>query len=248
MAVTDPYKTLGLSYGADDETVKKAYRTLAKKYHPDLNPGDAGAAKRMSEINAAYDMIRNGWTPSAAAPERPYGAPEREAYPGAGGAAPADPLEELLRQFGFRVYRSDGAGGYGGDPFESETYGAGDLYITVRRLLTLGRAYDALTLLSRSPERDAEWYYLSAAAHYNLGDSLTALSHARQAVQMEPDDPEYAELLRRIEADRSDYDEQSERYGKRGRVKNPCLWCCIGNFFVNLFANLFCGRGWGFCC
>ena len=49
----DPYQVLGLERGASDEEVKKAYRRLAKKYHPDANPGDAEAARKMQEINAA---------------------------------------------------------------------------------------------------------------------------------------------------------------------------------------------------
>ena len=49
----DPYKVLGLSPGASDEEVTKAYRKLAKKYHPDLNPNDKETAKKISEINAA---------------------------------------------------------------------------------------------------------------------------------------------------------------------------------------------------
>ncbi len=55
--VQDPYKILGVSPSASDEEIKKAYRTLAKKYHPDLNPGDEVAAQRMNEINAAYDIL-----------------------------------------------------------------------------------------------------------------------------------------------------------------------------------------------
>lgn len=55
----DPYKVLGLSPDASDEEVKKAYRRLAKQYHPDLNPGDPVAAKKMQEINAAYEQIKN---------------------------------------------------------------------------------------------------------------------------------------------------------------------------------------------
>jgi len=55
----DPYKVLGLSPDASDDDVKRAYRLLAKKYHPDMNPGDAHAAKMMNDINAAYDQIKN---------------------------------------------------------------------------------------------------------------------------------------------------------------------------------------------
>lgn len=53
----DPYRTLGVSPSASDEEVKKAYRALAKKYHPDVNASDSGAEARMKEINEAYSTI-----------------------------------------------------------------------------------------------------------------------------------------------------------------------------------------------
>ena len=57
--ISDPYKVLGVSPDASDEEIKWAYRKLAKQYHPDLNPGDEVAAKKMQQINAAYDQIKN---------------------------------------------------------------------------------------------------------------------------------------------------------------------------------------------
>ena len=65
--MNDPYKVLGVSPDASDEEIKKAYRRLAKKYHPDLNPGDKVAAQKMQEINAAYEQIKN---PEKAAPNQ----------------------------------------------------------------------------------------------------------------------------------------------------------------------------------
>ena len=53
----DPYRVLGVSPQASDEDIKKAYRALAKKNHPDVNNGSAEAETRMKEVNEAYSMI-----------------------------------------------------------------------------------------------------------------------------------------------------------------------------------------------
>ena len=57
--LTDPYQVLGISRDASQEEIKSAYRRLAKKYHPDLNPGDQEAARKMQEVNAAYEQLTN---------------------------------------------------------------------------------------------------------------------------------------------------------------------------------------------
>ena len=56
----DPYQVLGVSRDASEQEVTAAYRKLAKKYHPDLNPGDASAQKKMAEVNVAYEEIKSG--------------------------------------------------------------------------------------------------------------------------------------------------------------------------------------------
>ena len=54
----DPYSVLGVSPNATDDEIKEAYRKLAKKYHPDINPDKKLAEEMMKEINLAYDTIK----------------------------------------------------------------------------------------------------------------------------------------------------------------------------------------------
>ena len=59
MAYIDYYKILGISKNATPDEVKKAYRKLARKYHPDVNPGDKEAEKKFKEINEANEVLSN---------------------------------------------------------------------------------------------------------------------------------------------------------------------------------------------
>jgi DnaJ-class molecular chaperone len=59
MAGNDYYQVLGISRTASEKEIKQAYRRLARKYHPDLNPGDKSAEARFKEINAAHEVLSN---------------------------------------------------------------------------------------------------------------------------------------------------------------------------------------------
>ena len=83
----DYYEVLGISKTADDAEIKKAYRVLAKKYHPDMNPGDAEAEKKFKEASEAYAVLSD--------PEK------RRQYD----------------QFGHAAFEGGGAGGFGGFDF-----------------------------------------------------------------------------------------------------------------------------------
>ena len=74
----DPFEVLGVARDADEETLTKAYRKLARQYHPDTHPDDPVAERRMKEINAAYEQIKDiraGRTPDPSRPgtgENPF--------------------------------------------------------------------------------------------------------------------------------------------------------------------------------
>lgn len=57
--MADYYQTLGISRDADEKAIKQAYRSLARKYHPDLNPGDEQAEARFKKINEAHEVLSN---------------------------------------------------------------------------------------------------------------------------------------------------------------------------------------------
>src|SRR5574344_2141823 len=73
----DLYQTLGVSKTASAEDIKKAYRNLAFKYHPDRNPGDKSAEEKFKEINAAYSILSDE---SKRAQYDRYGTSENDPY------------------------------------------------------------------------------------------------------------------------------------------------------------------------
>src|SRR4030042_2120048 len=89
MAAKDYYQILGVKRDAPAKEVRQAYRRLARKLHPDVNPGDKAAEARFKEVNAAYEVISD--------PEK------RKKYDRYGEHwEPADQIEAAQRQSGFR--------------------------------------------------------------------------------------------------------------------------------------------------
>ena len=224
----DPYKVLGVSPGASDEEIKKAYRRLAKKYHPDLNPGDAEAARKMKEVNAAYEQIKN---PEKARQNTAGSYGNTGGYGGAGGYSQYDPFG------GF------GGWSYGGyqQPREEPT---GDNYQrAAENYIRFRRYQEALNALLNSTDRNARWYYLSALANNGLGNQVTALEHIRRAVSMEPDNQEYLNALDQIEHGGTAYRQQAGNFRGFEMRGDPCMHLCLC-----YLANIFCCGGRGFFC
>jgi molecular chaperone DnaJ len=100
------YKTLGVSKGASDEEIKKAYRKLARKYHPDRNPDDKGAEEKFKEISAAHDVLAD--------PEKRKEYDQGGQFAGFGGGGGGNPFAGGQNPFGGGAQ----AGGFG-DIFSS---------------------------------------------------------------------------------------------------------------------------------
>ena len=237
----DPYEVLGVKRGASEEEITKAYRRLAKKYHPDLNPGDAAAAQKMSEINAAYDLIKSG---NADKFTGGYGTSRSGSYQGGYGSTGSQQGSYSYNPFG------------GFNPFE-RAYSYGDAYGTddrsrmeaVRVLLNNGRYHQALSLLSFIGARSGRWYYYNAIANFGVGQRIAALESARTACEKEPMNEEYRALFEKLSEEAKAYREKSEGYGRpRFRLPNTCLWCFILDCLCMIFGG---GNGclpFMFCC
>ena len=124
MEFKDYYKTLGVNKSSSEKEIKQAYRKLARKYHPDVNPGDKQAEQRFKEINEAYEVLGDpakrrkydelGANWRAYEQQAAHGAPG--GWPGAGGATYRTVTPEAMQDI------------LGGDPFSDffQTFFGGD--------------------------------------------------------------------------------------------------------------------------
>ncbi len=85
MAERDPYQVLGVSRGASDAEIKKAFRKLARQFHPDRNEGSTSAESRFKEVQAAYDSIGTAPARRKHEQEQMFGARGGSPYGGMGG-------------------------------------------------------------------------------------------------------------------------------------------------------------------
>ncbi len=98
MSKRDYYEVLGLARGAGDQEIKSAFRSLAKKHHPDYNQGDASSESRFKEINEAYEVLKD---PQKRAAYEQYGHAAFEGGGGPGGFGPefASSMEDIFENF-----------------------------------------------------------------------------------------------------------------------------------------------------
>lgn len=259
----DPFAVLGISPGASEDEIKSAYRKLAKKYHPDLNPGDKIAEQKMRDVNEAYAealKIKKGGGSYTSGYGNSTSHASSSGYTGSTGASNS--------YGGYNGYSWGNSNhqqssydewnpfaGFGFDPFSASgsarefqtrfrNYSNPDLQ-TAAEYLRAKRYNEAMNILNRIPRHDADWYALYAQADLGLGNRVSALDHARKAVEMAPNDIDYRNLLNSIESGRENYRQQSGRYDFKSILcNNPCLSCLAINMLCNCcLGGSCCGRG-----
>ena len=206
--VQDPYKVLGVSPDASDEEIKKAYRELTKKYHPDRNPDNPAAAEKMNDINAAYDAIKNGT------------AQQQYAYQQGGYQQQyQDPFQWGPFGYGFSGYQ------------QARQQTERSEYTAARNFIRNGMYREALNALSgvREEERDGRWYYLCAVANFYLGSRMAALEQAKKAVELEPNNEEYRQLLSQLQSSGDYYTNYTTSYRSDFGLGRMCLTMLAAN-------------------
>ena len=154
MEFIDYYKVLGVSEKATEKEIKSAYRKLARKYHPDLNPGDAGAEQKFKQVNEAhevlsdpekrkkYDQYGKDWQHAqefekARKARRPTGDTGQYTYSSGAGSDFSDFFESMFGGFGSR--QGGRSRGFKGQDFNATLeLDLRDAYTTHKRTLTLG--------------------------------------------------------------------------------------------------------------
>ena len=201
--MNDPYQILGVPETASDEEVKRAYRELARKYHPDNyhdNPLADLAQEKMKDINAAYEQITKM----------------------RGGA----------KGGGYSSTGSSGSyGGYSGyqQQYSSQSSSGSSVLQQVRIAINTGNISRAEALLANYSDHNAEWNFLRGAVCYRRGWMDEAKRYYQTACQMDPGNAEYRQALELMErGTESAYRPGGQPFGTEVCGGNLCLpLCCL---------------------
>src|SRR5699024_983252 len=230
--MTDPYQVLGVSRDASTEEIKKAYRTLSRKYHPDANinnPNKAEAEEKFKQVQQAYKQIME---------EKENGTSSYSSQGSYGGS------------YGSGGYGgSYGNGGYGGN-YGGYNVGSSTEEAELRagaNYLNNMRYQEAMRVLNNISRHNAQWYYLHAIANAGLGNNISAVQDAQTAVNMEPDNMQYRQLLSQLQGGGQWYTDMGQGYGYERAGGDMGKWCCEC-LAINALCNCCCYGGRGFYC
>ena len=248
--MSDPYKVLGIERDASDEEIKKAYRTLSKKYHPDANinnPNKEKAEEMFKLVQEAYQQI-------IYERQHPYATSGNYGSTGSGSSGSSYAGGGYAGQNGGQFYTNWEdffndffAGAYGGQYHQSYNQGMSsdyERYMNAAASYINNRHYnEALNVLNNVQDHSALWYYYSAIANAGLGNHAQALEYATTAASMEPNNYSYQNLVTQLSGGSGRYQQRQNNYVQPYDTGAWCIRLCL----LNAFLNLCCG-GRFFCC
>ena len=248
--MSDPYKVLGIERDASDEEIKKAYRTLSKKYHPDANinnPNKEKAEEMFKLVQEAYQQI-------IYERQHPYATSGNYGSTGSGSSGSSYAGGGYAGQNGGQFYTNWEdffndffAGAYGGQYHQSYNQGMSsdyERYMNAAASYINNRHYnEALNVLNNVQDHSALWYYYSAIANAGLGNHAQALEYATTAASMEPNNYSYQNLVTQLSGGSGRYQQRQNNYVQPYDSGAWCIRLCL----LNAFLNLCCG-GRFFCC
>jgi len=258
--IDDPYKVLGISPNASQDEIKKAYRQLAKKYHPDLHPNDPNANQRMNEINEAYDMLTNPEKYAAKRAQQQQSQQRQQGgYYGQQYGQSSQGYGQRNQQQGYNPYQ--GPGGWASDFDFGDIFGFGFAgaqqastrpqeqpgdSMEIRRVISAinsGRYQEAIQFLTHIPStgRNARWFYLSALANNGLGNSVQAVDHMTKAAQLEPNNRTYVQLLQQFRRAGQTYETNARGFDMHTvDMHKLCLGLCAAQFCCGPYSYICC--------
>ena len=231
--IDNPYKLLGVPESASKDDIKKAYRKLAKKYHPDMNPDNPKAAEKMNEINEAYDILMDDnkfreWKMKKDQ-QAYYGNGTGNTHSGSGygntGAYTYWDFEDI----------------FGGAFWSNQTQhrpqaqeGDSANIKNAIQAMNQGQYSMAAVILNSvaASERTARWYYLSAIANHGAGNTMLAIDHIKQAVKMEPNNTLYQQIYRQFNSSSRTYEQNSRDFNPTVvSLDKVCCSLCLARLF-----------------
>ena len=219
MMTKNPYDVLGVSPNASDDEIKRVYRDLTRKYHPDANvnnPLADLAEEKFKEVQEAYDIIMRERANGGNSYGNNYGYGSSESY-----------------SYGNQSYGNQNSS-YGYGTMDPKLQAAAN-YINSRRYR------EAINTLDQVQQRSAMWYYLSGCANAGIGNQILARDHAAQAVNMEPNNMQFRQLLNQLDFNSRRY--QNSPYGG-GYAPGGQNSCGTGNMCCDLCLRIHCVNVW----
>ncbi|MBQ9324421.1 MAG: DnaJ domain-containing protein [Clostridia bacterium] len=212
----DPYTVLGVSPGATQEEIKRAYRKKAKECHPDMHPDDPLATQKMNEVNEAYDMLMH--------PEKYRG--QSSPFSGQTAHEQGQPFHTYTWS-GESPFEQPDMDMFWGMPFFTTTappqmeMSDAPLVRDAIRSMEQQRYHEAVDILARIPQeaRNARWHYLMACAHEGSGNIPSARFEIDQAIAMDPHHLVYRQAQERMSGASRTYRQRST--GAGGQIVSP---------------------------